>query len=155
MTYKDFIGQEITEGCYVAYPGAGNAKAEYGLILYRVVGFDDAKKKIKAQRLDAVANYAQSNGTFTSHPSFLKRRHIIDKTPIRLTYTTASYQWMVTMIESTLENTNKLVVVNPPQIIKDLFDAVYNQDDTILGKITGEQVSRWILASLSGTNPFI
>lgn len=46
---KDFIGQEIAEGCYVAYPGAGNKKAEYGMILYKVdqiVG-----DKLKARRI--------------------------------------------------------------------------------------------------------
>lgn len=30
---KDFIGQEIKEGSYLAKTGAGNASAEYGMIL--------------------------------------------------------------------------------------------------------------------------
>jgi len=111
MIYKDFIGQEIVKGSYVAYPGAGNAKAEYGLILYRVVGFDDVKKKVKAQRLDVVAAHEAADGTYTWHPSFLKRRHVIDPTPYRASYTTRGHKWMITMIESTLENTNKLVVI--------------------------------------------
>ena len=154
MTYRDFIGQEITKDCFVAYPGAGNVKAEYGLILYRVVGFDDEKKKIKAQRLDAVAGHSHDGSPFGWHKSFLKRKHVIDPEIIKSPYQGGSYKWMVSMIESALENTNKLVVVNPPKLIVDLFDAVYEQDHNIFGKISGEQVSKWILASTHVDNPF-
>lgn len=33
---KDFIGQTLAKGDYVAYPGGGNGPAEYGLILMRI-----------------------------------------------------------------------------------------------------------------------
>ena len=47
MKFYDFIGTELTVGCFCAYPGAGNVKAEYGTILYKVTGFDEAKGKVK------------------------------------------------------------------------------------------------------------
>lgn len=34
---KDFLGQEITVGCYIATDGGGNTKAQYGLILKKVI----------------------------------------------------------------------------------------------------------------------
>ena len=152
--FKDFIGQEITEGCYVAYPGAGNAKAEYGLILYRVSGFDQVKKKIKAQRLDVVAAHSKDGSPYNWHPSFMKRKHVIDPVEYPNTHYGGTYKWMISMIESSLENCNKLVVVNPPQLIKDLFDGVYAGDEKIFEKVTAQQVSGWILASTHVENPF-
>lgn len=52
MDFKDFLGNIIEKHDFCAYPGGGNAKAEYGLILYQVTDFDNEKKKIKARRLD-------------------------------------------------------------------------------------------------------
>lgn len=146
--FKDFIGQEIKEGNYVAYPGGGNAKAEYGLILYRIVGFDTEKKKIKAQRLDT---FPSQNGVWPD--SIMKRRHVIDQRIISPVHG-LPYQWMVTMIESSLENPNKLVVTNPPDSIKELFDKVYNRDSSILEIFSGEQIAQWLLGSTHVSNPF-
>lgn len=156
-TFKDFIGQEITEGCYVAYPGAGNVKAEYGLILYRVTGFDLEKKKIKAQRLDVNAAHSRDGSPYEWHKSFKKRKHMIDPTIYdnpNAHFSGMTHKWMISMIESSLENPNKLVVVNPPQLIRDLFDSVYNGDEKIFEKLKAEQVSAWILASTYVDNPF-
>ena len=47
---KDFLGNEIKVGDYVAAGGAGNTKAEYGMILYRV---EAAGEKLKLVRLTA------------------------------------------------------------------------------------------------------
>ena len=46
---RDFIGQEITVGCFVAAGGTGNRDAEYGMILYRVE--DVAKDTFTATRI--------------------------------------------------------------------------------------------------------
>ena len=49
---QDFIGQRIVEGSWLAAGGAGNTKAEYGMILYRVSGIDEgAPRGLKLQRL--------------------------------------------------------------------------------------------------------
>ena len=47
--FKDFLGNPIMIGTWLVYPGAGNRKAEYGLLLSRVIDISD---KIKAERLD-------------------------------------------------------------------------------------------------------
>ena len=44
----DFIGQEITPGCWVAGGGGGNRTAEYGMILYLV---REVEPKLKVSRL--------------------------------------------------------------------------------------------------------
>lgn len=148
---KDFIGQEITPGCFVAYPGGGNAKAEYGLILYRITAIDSEKKKFKAQRLDVVAGFIREDAQWAK--SVTKRRNVIDDKTIYPSHGTP-YKWMITMIESTLENPNKLVVVQAPAIAYELFDAIYDQDTSILEKISAAEVSAWIHGSVHAVNPF-
>lgn len=46
----DFLGRKIEQGDYLAYPGAGNAKAEYGLLLLHVLSVGD--KHVICNRLD-------------------------------------------------------------------------------------------------------
>lgn len=45
---KDFLGQPITVGCFVASGGKGNTVTEYGMILHKVVAVEP---KLKLQRL--------------------------------------------------------------------------------------------------------
>ena len=45
---KDFLGNELSEGDYVAAGGRGNSSAEYGMILYRV---EAVEPKLKIRRL--------------------------------------------------------------------------------------------------------
>lgn len=58
MTYvRDFLGQYIWAGEYVAYPGKGNRSAEYGMILMRVRSVEDDPEytghgKVVCDRLD-------------------------------------------------------------------------------------------------------
>lgn len=46
---KDFIGNEITPGCYIAKGGKGNGPGEYGMIAYKVG--EVKNNKIFAKRL--------------------------------------------------------------------------------------------------------
>ncbi len=46
----DFIGQTINVGDFIAYPGAGNVKAEYGMLVGRVLKY--IGDKISVERLD-------------------------------------------------------------------------------------------------------
>lgn len=46
--FKDFLGQPITVGCFVASGGKGNVACEYGMILHRVLA---VTPKLKLQRL--------------------------------------------------------------------------------------------------------
>lgn len=46
---KDFLGQTLEQGDFLVYPGSGNGKAEYGLILYRVLSVKP--DSIRAERL--------------------------------------------------------------------------------------------------------
>jgi hypothetical protein len=50
---KDFIGQTIEVGGWVAATGGGNVKGEYGSILYKVLGVADGKLRLQRLR----ANY--------------------------------------------------------------------------------------------------
>lgn len=49
MVITDFIGQPIEVGDFVAYPGRGNASAEYGQILMKVL--EVRKDSIQVMRL--------------------------------------------------------------------------------------------------------
>jgi hypothetical protein len=146
MIFKDFIGNEITEGCFVAYPGAGNVKAEYGMILYKVVGFDTAKGKVKAIRL--FADYAQGQMYDTFHPSHTK--NAIIGTVMR----TDQYnrnggepikgKCAVRYHVSTIENTNKLAVVNPSERVQRIFNKVIALDPTVFEEFSPVNFSHWI-----------
>ena len=140
--FKDFIGQEINVGDYVAYPGAGNVKAEYGLILYKIIGKDLVKQKLKAVRLHA--EYGQMiEGTLRFHPSF-------EKNAIH----SPSEGMLVRFANSTIENTNKLVVINCSDLIKQVFDKVLAGDNTVFELLTAKQIGHWIHGSTHATNPF-
>lgn len=49
---KDFLGNEIREGDLVAHPGTGNKKAEYGLLLSRVIGLEVERNYIRTMRFE-------------------------------------------------------------------------------------------------------
>jgi hypothetical protein len=140
--FTDFIGQEINVGDFVAYPGAGNTKAEYGMILYLITGKDLDKQKLKAVRLHA--EYGQMfEGALRFHKSF-------EKNAIH----SPSEGMLVRYAASTIENTNKLVVVQPSQRIKFIFKKILNSDKTIFDEITAKELGNWIHGSMNSTNPF-
>jgi hypothetical protein len=47
---RDFLGNELSVDNYVVASGKGNTSCEYGMILYKVVGFSD-KGKLQLRRL--------------------------------------------------------------------------------------------------------
>lgn len=55
---KDFLGRKILVGDFVARPGGGNTKGEYGLVLYKVCGFLPGSDggKVSVKRLVSVCN---------------------------------------------------------------------------------------------------
>jgi len=68
---KDFIGQELKVGSYVAMGGSGNSSAEYGMILFRIT--DIARGKIKAERLKV------------RYPTFKLSEAVVSKSNVTLT----------------------------------------------------------------------
>jgi hypothetical protein len=156
MKFKDFIGNEITEGCFIAYPGAGNVKAEYGMILYKVVGFDHVKGKVKAVRL--FADYAQGPMYDIFHPSHTKNA-IIEIVMIPDHYYRNGGNPIEGLLAvryhiSSLENTNKLAIVNPSEKVQRIFNKVLNLDPTIFEEVSPVEISNWILGSIHQPNPF-
>ena len=141
--FKDFIGNEIQIGSFCAYPGAGNAKAEYGTILYKIIGFDKDKKKVKAVRLHA--EYGQHiGGEIKYHPSFLKNAIM-----------SPSENMLVRFANGTIENFNKLAVVNVSQNIQDIFNKVLEGDETVFELISAKKLGNWIHGSTNSPNPFV
>jgi hypothetical protein len=49
--HRDFLGQKILAGDFLVYPGGGNRKAEYGLILLKVLALNP-NGSLKVERLD-------------------------------------------------------------------------------------------------------
>lgn len=155
-TFKDFIGNPLNVGDYCAYPGAGNTKAEYGLILYKITGFDEAKRKVKAIRLSV--DYAQGAMYDTFHPLHLKNA-IVSTVELPDHYSrnggkTITGKIAVRWISSSLENTNKLVLVKPNSFVRMVFDAVTEGDEKVLEAITVAEIGSWILGSTHVQNPF-
>jgi len=146
MTFKDFIGNKITEGCFVAYPGAGNVKAEYGMILYKVVGFDHVKGKVKAVRL--FADYAQGE-MYDKFPTLHTKNAIIGTVMIPDRYhrnggNPIEGRLAVRYHSSSLENTNKLAIVNPSERVQQIFNRVLELDPTVFEEFSPENFSHWI-----------
>lgn len=110
---KDFIGVNITPGSWLAGGAAGNVKAEYGMILFRVDAITD--DKLKLTRLHV------------SYPD--QQRPEI--TPTKVTAT----------------NSNKYVVVYPPQQVLDLFDRVCQGTATPLDMA---RVGSWVQGKKEG-----
>jgi hypothetical protein len=155
MKFYDFIGNEITEGCFCSYPGAGNAKAEYGNILYKVVGFDHVKGKVKAVRL--FADYAQGQMYDTFHPSHTKNA-IIGSVMIPDYYGRNGGKDIESKLAvryhiSSLENTNKLAIVNPSEKVQRVFNKVLEFDLSVFDEMSPKDFSEWIHGG--GKNPFI
>lgn len=48
---KDFLGQSINPGCYLAGYGGGNVNATYGMILHQVIAVNAEKGTISALRI--------------------------------------------------------------------------------------------------------
>ena len=105
----DFIGNEIKIGSFVAYPGAGNVQAEYGLLLMRVLGFN--AKSITVERLDP---------KYTNLPDGSHKTEIIRK-------------------KSYIKNRNKLVVVKVDDYLKHLFENPEINIDGVASWIHGNE----------------
>lgn len=89
---RDFLGNEITPGCWLAFPGAGNKSNEHGLILLWVERVTNSRVYIR--RLTSRNTYDRST------------HQRAQKASIKETY---------------ICNTQKCVVVQPPENVKALF----------------------------------
>jgi hypothetical protein len=148
MKFKDFIGNEVKTGDFFAYPGAGNAKAEYGMILYKVIGFDEVKKKIKAVRL--YVDYAQGPDRRQFHSS--EKNAIIGEVDIQDHYKTNGGEPIkgriaVRWSASAIENTNKIALVHPPQFIQEFFNQILEGKSDFQSFVTIQEIGNWILGS--------
>jgi hypothetical protein len=149
MIFKDFIGNEVKTGDFFAYPGAGNAKAEYGMILYKITGFDEVKKKIKAVRL--YVDYAYGADRRTFHPLHEKNA-IIGEVDIPDHYSTNGGEPIkgriaVRWSASAIENTNKIALVHPPQFIQDFFNQILEGKNDFQNFVSIQEIGYWILGS--------
>jgi hypothetical protein len=134
---KDFIGNELKQGDFVAYPGAGNAKAEYGHILYKVL--ESKEDSVKAVRLHC--SWSQSKDSLDAHPkTWLKNKCLSQRNVL------------IHRMDSTITNTNKLVKVNPSEEVSSLFDRVLDKDETLCEEINLEDIGYWIHGG--DANPF-
>jgi len=156
MIFKDFIGNELQIGSFCAYPGAGNTKAEYGMILYKVLGFDEAKKKVKVARIDT--HMAQGALYDSFHPSHLKNA-MESTTSVPDFYNRnggndITAKIAVQVINSSIENTNKLAVVDPSERVKVVFNMILEGDSSVFDIVTAREIMYWIHGSTHTQNPF-
>lgn len=87
---KDFLGQDLKIGDYIVLQGAGNRSAEYGLLLYQIIGFGD--RTVQAERLSVSYIWYNPDGN---------RRK--------------TAKVVVEKKKGILKKRSKLVKVNPPQ----------------------------------------
>lgn len=129
----DFLGNEIKVGMYCAYPGAGNVKAEYGMILYKIIEVDDPAGKIKAGRI--YVHYGQGVDK-DSFPESHTRNSIFyrDKD-----YTVA-FQYKI----STISSSYKFAVVEPSENIKAVFNRISVGDPVVFDVLSAEDIANWI-----------
>lgn len=134
----DFIGQSIIEGSYVAYPGAGNKKAEYGLILYKVNQI--AGDLIRAQRITVQycdTSITVDDGSITDNKVYhspYQSRH--------------DYKIWIKVTKSTLTSPMKLVVI-PHQKVPLACRLILDGNPQGFHAHSAEQFARWI----HGANP--
>ena len=91
MIKKDFLGNEITPGCWLAFPGTGNKSDEHGLLLFWVDRI--AGERIYVHRLEAKMKYSLAGEQGVQ----------------------------VQVVSKYITNAQKCVVINPPEEMKRLF----------------------------------
>lgn len=159
---KDFIGNPISVGTYIAIPGAGNKTSEYGMLLAKVVSVNEEKKTIGIRRIRV--DYAQSpdgNSRGVFHPSHLKNAIISSVKKMRPVRCEGKWVQKEVVIEAavrwisgTMTNLNRCVVVDPQEEIKVIFEKILNQDITVFDLIDAHIIANWILGSGAAYNPF-
>lgn len=154
--FYDFVGNEITLGSYVAYPSGGNVKAEYGMILYKISGFDFEKGKLKARRIHV--NMGQGKDYSNFPPLFLRNAMLVDgkrEDHFRTGYF-IDVKYSIRWSESTIENVSKMAVVNLPEKTKTIFEKVLSLDKSVFSEVSVDDLSAWLLGSLhsKNLNPF-
>ena len=118
---KDFIGNKIRIGSYVSKYGGGNTNAKYGQILYRVIDINTITNKVKVECVDVV---------YYTKPKYMQFNNISIGT---------KRSW-ITRITS-------LVVVDPSEKIKTIFDKICNGDTSFTDLVKPEVISGWIHGS--------
>jgi DUF917 family protein len=108
---KDFLGQVIAVGDFLATGGGGNTKCEYGMILYRVK--EVKADALKVERLDV--RYEGVSG---------KNIIILRKT-------------------STIKAVTKVVKINPPQKMIDVFEKPEGNEKLVADWVHGKNSLDW------------
>lgn len=96
---KDYLGQKIQAGDFIVYPGSGNRKAEYGMILYKVSEIKG--DKIKATRIEIHYNDA----SLPINPKYITDGIIYSESYHE------DYRIMIGFLSSTLSSPMKIVKV--------------------------------------------
>lgn len=114
---KDFLGQKLEIGDYIVLQGAGNRSAEYGLLLYQIVGFG---KSVQAERLSV------------DYIWYDKNRVRLDKVEI-----------VVKKKKASLKKRSKIVKVNPPQGMVKVFQNPQEHAELIGKWVHGQTEIDW------------
>jgi hypothetical protein len=132
-------------------------KCEYGLILYKVIGFDEVKKKVKMVRLNVEYGQGPMRDLF---PPLHTKNAIFSTMEVPDHYMKNEGKPITAKItarwsNSTIENTNKLAVVKPSSFVKMVFDAIVEGDERVLEAISLEEIGSWIHGGDVTRNPFV
>lgn len=116
---RDFLGNQITVGSFLAKGGGGNGSGSYGMVLYRVLVINPTSQKLTVERITVRYNHTYSSDN----------RAII------------STEIACAMTKSVISNQNSVVMVPPTERIQVLWDAVLAKQ---VSKTDAETISNWI-----------
>jgi len=112
--HLDFLGNQLSVGDFIAYPGSGNGRAEYGLILH----------KITVLKTDGV-------GERSIQTERLTVRYPDHKTPV------------ISRGKSTIKSLTKVVLVKPSAAVQTIFNNGENYPEIVAGWIHGTKLINW------------
>ena len=118
MKVFDFLGQPLTEGDFVTYPGIGNRAAEYGMILHRIIKFSE--KGIHTERLNVNYIWYSPEGERLSKALVKTKKS-----------------------KSTIKKPSKLVRVEPPAKMVEVFENHDEHAELIGVWLHGQKAIDW------------
>jgi hypothetical protein len=139
-TTHDFIGNPIAVGSFLATAGGGNVKAEYGMLLYLVTS--TAGGKLQATRLNAVYKHAQDASMREHLSRYTQGKRMLKLLDVGILADDESV--LVHPSTSTITNTNRYVVVTPPDHVQAAFRHYALQEIRGAATVTPQQVASWI-----------
>lgn len=115
---NDFLGQPLSPGDFVTYPGTGNRGAEYGMILHRVIKLTN--KGVRTERLQIKYHWTSPTGE-----RYDQARLEVHRT------------------NSTIKKPSKLVRVTPPPGMVDVFENPEPHAELVGAWLHGQKAIDW------------